>query len=85
MASLKEMAPLFFAFNRLHYQKIILQHLSDMLTMANSQSKRQHVPNVTLFGSSNEVTIFKLKRNKVHFKQKTSVKATAYTQEIDQQ
>ena len=33
VASLKEMAALFFAFNRPHYQKLIVQHLSDMLVM----------------------------------------------------
>ena len=33
VASLKEMAALFFAFNRPHYQKLIVQHLSDLLVM----------------------------------------------------
>ena len=33
IASLKDMAPVFFAFNRPHYQKVISQHLSDLLVM----------------------------------------------------
>ena len=33
IASLKDMAPVFFAFNRPHYQKLISQHLSDLLVM----------------------------------------------------
>ena len=33
IASLKDMAPIFFAFNRSHYQKLISQHLSDLLIM----------------------------------------------------
>ena len=33
VASLKEMAALLFAFNRPHYQKLIVQHLSNLLVM----------------------------------------------------
>ena len=33
VASLKDTAALLFAFNRPHYQKLIVQHLSDLLVM----------------------------------------------------
>ena len=39
-ASIKEMAALFFAFNRPHYQKLISQHLSDLLTLPHAIQQR---------------------------------------------